>query len=345
MSGGNRSLVRPGRLISWRFLGGFLLAVSLFGVVAEAFLRLFPPRDLHSYLGEDSPLSGPFRADPDFGAAYCNWDAFHAGYADRLKLYLPLNNHPDARPTWAMFGNSFVQAPGMLADHARARVSDRKIFNLARNELFQVRLAQIPLLLEKGLQPERLFIEVMPVDLVTLGKQPLSTLRVTSRGALTYKPNARLAPLTWLTDRSRLALSGLVRTGRQTGNPRFKPGTLCQELDPILLGDVEHLFTSLARVCRARGVPVTIMLFPNHEQITSGASFNFQDILGHLFHPMGFDVFDPRAAFLARGDRNALFIPDKHYSDTGNELLLSELLTHLERLQKGKDVVLKRREQ
>jgi hypothetical protein len=154
-------------------LGG-LLAVSFLAGLAELFLRWFPPRDLHAFLGEASPLTGIYRADADFGVSYLSWKAFCRDNAARLGP-LPLSRQDDGRPLWAFFGNSFVQAPGMLADHARAHVPDRRIFNLGRNEHVPLRFAQIKLLLDNGLEPDRLFFNLMPADLLILGEQPLET--------------------------------------------------------------------------------------------------------------------------------------------------------------------------
>src|SRR5688572_9195792 len=129
-----------------RFVLGLTLAVALLAGLAEVSLRLSPPTDLHPFLGEESPLSGPFKPDPDFGVAYRSRDAFLSENAGRVERYLPLDGGSDGRPLWALFGNSFVQAPGMLADTARQRVKSHRIFNLGKNELLEVRFAQVKLL-------------------------------------------------------------------------------------------------------------------------------------------------------------------------------------------------------
>src|SRR6516162_3402831 len=139
---------------AWQFVLGFALAVVLLGGLAEGYLRLFPPRDLYPYLGEDCPLTGIYKPDDDFSVTYQSWEALRDDNADRLREYLPLGADAGGRRLWAFFGNSFVQAPGMLADHTRAGVPDHRIFNLGRNEHLFLRLAQIKLLLENGLRPE-----------------------------------------------------------------------------------------------------------------------------------------------------------------------------------------------
>jgi hypothetical protein len=312
-----------------------VLAAGLLLVLAEGYLRLFPPRDLHQFLGEESPLTDVWKADPDFGVTYRDWDAFAAQNAERLAPYLPLKNNPDARPTWAFFGNSFVQAPGMLADHARARVTDHRIFNLGRNELLQVRFAQVKLLLEHGLEPERIFVTLMPPDLLLLGPHPLQTMHVTARGAITYTPRPQLPAVDWLVRHSRLALTALVRSKRHQGNPRFNGKRLYEHIDPILLADLRYLFGNLAKITRAHNSPVTVILIPGYHQIARGDSFNFQDTLAPMFRELGFDVHDPREVFCSHPDPESLFIPDRHFNDAGNKILLNDLLRHLKSLGKG----------
>jgi hypothetical protein len=331
---------RAGR--RWFVLGLTLAALSLLAL-AELFLRLSPPADLHPFLGEESPLCGPFRPDPDFGVAYRDWDAFLDDYQQRIEPYLPLSGGSETRPLWAMFGNSFVQAPGMLADHARRKLPSHRIFNLGKNELIEVRLAQIKLLLDQGMKPERIFFELMPVDLLKLGAHPLSTVHVTRRGAITYEPGSLPSPVRSVVTSCRLALAALVRAGQQKGNRRFNGKELYRRIDPRLERDLDRLFASLARVCGERGVPVTVLLIPAYHQVAEGDSFNFQDTLAPLLKRHGIDVFDPREAFLAVSDKSGLFIPDRHFSDVGNRLLLNELLTHLGKAPQGGAVVRARR--
>ena len=106
---------------------------------------------------------------------------------------MPLGASADARPVWAFFGNSFVQASGMLADTARGRVTDKCVFNLQRNEHLCVRLAQVRVLLEHGWQPERIFLVLMPLDVAPLGSDNLDSLYVTAKGASPSSRACRLA--------------------------------------------------------------------------------------------------------------------------------------------------------
>jgi hypothetical protein len=316
------------RRVAWSVVGGILAAALLAGA-AEAFLRLFPPRDLHPYLGESSPLAGPYVPDEDFRVAYRCWDDFRSDNAERLAQFGPLGRESDSRPVWAMFGNSFVQAPGMLADMARVSLTERRIFNLGRNEPMVVRLAQIKLLLDHGLEPERLILVLLPIDGVAAVEQPPSTVHVTARGALTYRPRLPAGPGAAVVAHSRLALTGWVRSGRHRGSADFRPEQVNHGIPPPALADLRTLFGNLARLAGRHSVPVTVILIPNYEQVMRGAPCGFQDALATALRDEGIDVLDPRGAFLRQPDRAALFLPDKHLTPAGNRLLLAELLDHL----------------
>src|SRR5689334_2433725 len=100
MAGMRGWLGTRGKSLAWSVLGG-LVAVATFAGMAEAFVRFFPPRDLHTYLGESSPLTGPFAPDDDFGAGYRSWAAFRDDNAERLAQFGPFDSAGDPRPVWA----------------------------------------------------------------------------------------------------------------------------------------------------------------------------------------------------------------------------------------------------
>jgi hypothetical protein len=309
-------------------VSGGLVAVLLVGGFGEAYLRLFPPRDSHAYLGDGSPQTGPFAPDTEFGATYRSWQAF-CEENPSWRRYLPPKHPADSRPVWAFFGNSFVQAPGMLADTASAALPSRCVFHLGRNELLCIRLAQVRLLLDHGLNPERIFVALMPLDTVGLGRDPLASVYVTARGAITYRPRLPGGPLGALTARSALARTAWFRAGRHHAHPDFRGVQLNDGLGDELRADLDHLFAALARTAAEHGTPVTVLLIPNHEQITCAARFGFQDAMAPLLRRHGIDVCDVRGAFLSYPEKPGLFIPDKHFSAVGNRLLLDELLRHL----------------
>jgi hypothetical protein len=314
-------------------LGG-VLAVALLAGLAELYLRGFPPRDLHPYLGEASPLTGLYRPDADFAVTYRSFRTFYTDNAPRLGP-LPLKRHNEGRPLWAFFGNSFVQAPGMLADHARANVKDHNTFNLGRNEHLFVRMAQIKLLLDKGLKPERIFFNLMPTDVLILGEQPLDSIVVTSQGALTYRPTLPQGPLGLAVEHCQLMQTAWFRAGQQKGNRSFNKNRIYERIDEPLLGDLRRLFGNLARVTKEHEVPVTILLTPAYHQIHCGASCAFQETLIPMFREQGFDVFFPIDAFRSQPDTASLFIPDRHFSPRGNRVLLNELLAHVRSLDEA----------
>jgi hypothetical protein len=320
------------RRAAGRFAIGWATAVILLAAVAEGYLRWFPPKDVHQYLGESSPLTGVYKTDPDFTITYTDWEAFHAENSDRLAEHLPLSSRPDGKPLWAFFGNSFVQAPGMLADTARARLPNHRIFNLGKNEHLPLRFAQIKLLLESGFRPDHLFFSFMPVDVIGVGTQPLATHVVTSQGALVYDLPHQAAPLQALLQNSRLALTACVRAGWQKGNPRFRFGNYVYTgLKEPLRSDLQYLFGNLARLTRKHSIPVTVLLIPSYYQIQKGKSYGFQDDLRAMLQQEGLDVFDPRDGYTNQPDPEGMFIPDRHFSPRGNQILLTELLKHMER--------------
>lgn len=310
------------------FAVGMILAVLLLVGVGETFLRYFPPTDNREYLGEASPLVGPYMPDGTLGVAYRSWEAFRDDNAERLAPYLPLDKS-DGRPTWAMFGSSFVHMQGMLADTVRQELPRVRVFNLGRSEALVVRIAQARLLLEHGFRPERIFLALMPLDMAILGQQPLDTIRVTSKGAITYAPRLPPAPFGNLIQKSALVRTAWFRTQQHQGNPRFRYLQLHREMPKGLRNDASRLFGELARIGQEYAVPVTLLLIPTHEQIAKGAAFAFQDDLGPLCRDLGLDVCDPRSAFLGYPNKADLFIPDKHFAPPGNQILLRELQKHL----------------
>lgn len=208
------------RASGWMVLGGLVGGLPL-GLGGELYLRSFLPRDFEPYLGEDSPHDGLFQADPTLGVAYRDWPTLREDYAERFAHYLPLAEWSADGTGWAFFGSSFVQAPGMLADTARARVPDRKIFNLARNEPLYVRFAQIETLLDQGFRPDRIFVTLMPLDTAPLAEHSLDQFYVTQRGALTFKPRIPDGVLGSVIKHSRLALIAWVRTKLHDALPTF----------------------------------------------------------------------------------------------------------------------------
>jgi hypothetical protein len=307
------------------FLGAALSLAAASGA-AEAFLRLFPPEPQWLGVAEQWSHPGLYERDDDFAVTYRSWPAFRAYSGESLERFLPFGG---AAPLWAVFGNSFVQAPGMLADTLRARAAGREVFHLGRNEHLALRLAQIDLLLENGLRPERVLVALAPVDLLYLGEQPLHTLSVAEDGTLTYTPRWPDGALGEVVRRSAIARAAWLKVGRHRGNPDFRPAAVQRRIDAPILADLRRLFGGLARRARSRGVAVTIVLIPVHEQIVERRGFLFQEVLGPMLRQLGYDVFDPRRAFQDEDDPAGLYAADKHLSPRGNDLLASELLAYL----------------
>lgn len=310
-------------------LCGLVVAAAAVFAVGEVYLRVAPPGDLAPYLAE-SDRTGPFRDDLKYGVQYRSLESLAADNP-RLNPYLPLLNNPHAPPTWAYFGNSFTQAPGMLADTSRQFVPQRMIFNLGKNEPLPVRLAQAEFLLDSGLKPERIFLVVTPLDVYFFAEHGLDQYHVTSGGALAYTP--RLPPVgSKAVQHSRLALKGWTRTKLHLNQPFFHSSAICNRVESVMRADIRTLFTHFAETTAKYRVPVTLVLLPNYEQVCRSGKFVVQDVLTEDARAVGFDVCDVREPFCSWPDKPGLFIPDKHFSATGNRLLLAEILAHLKQI-------------
>jgi hypothetical protein len=248
---------------------------------AEFLLRIAPPDDLAPYLGAASDLSGPYRPDPILGAAYRSADALRQQYPQRLAELAKGNA---GRPIWAMFGNSFVQAHGMLGDTAQAALPERQIFFLQRNEPAFLRVGQFRVLLDDGLRPERAFFVLLPVDFIGIAENPVAGVAVTPRGGLGRLVQARSFLLPVLED-SRLALAAWVRSGRGRPLPDFRSRDVLKVLPEPIHEDLKALLGEIARSAGRHGVPVSIVFIPNREQIMGDPSTVPQDAIAAAAAP------------------------------------------------------------
>ncbi len=323
-----RWLARPRRARrTLSVAGGLVSAVAAVFAVGELYLRVAPPGDLAPYLPQSDRV-GPYRNDPKYGVQYRSLDALSADNPGRFEVYRPLLTYPYPPPTWAFFGSSFAQAPGMLADTAREFVPQRLTFNLAKNEPVPVRLAQAEFLLDNGLRPERIFLVVIPLDVYTFAQHGLDQLHATEGGAIAYTP--RLPRVGGDAIRhSRLALKGWTRTTLHLNRPFFPASALHDRVDPAVRADMRTVLGHFAAATARHRVPVTLVLLPSYEQVCRGARFAVQEALTEDARALGLDVCDACAPFRAWPDKPALFIPDKHFSATGNRLLLAAILEHL----------------
>lgn len=318
------------------FLAGFALAALTLLAVGEAGVRVAPPRTVQPYLPDDA-RPGPFQSDPHYGVQYRSWAAFRDDYADALQPRESLFTSPDPPKVWAMFGSSFVHAPDMLADAARRHVPGRHVFNLGRNEFLYVRAAQVEFLLDHGLRPERIVFALHPLDAAVFARQTVRMVHAGPNGAQAFRPRVP-AVGGEVIRKSRLALAGWVRADLQHAVPFHKPAELTNRVHPVIRSELRALFNRLGEVTARHNVPVTVLLLPNYEQITRGAGFVFQDEATALAGEAGLDVCDVRDAYRTYPDKPALFIPDKHFSDVGNRLLLAELLRHFHAVGTATDV-------
>jgi hypothetical protein len=312
-------------------MAGFFVAAALVLALGEVYLHVSPPSDLIPYL-VDEDRAGPFRPDPRYGVQYRSLDTLVEDNPGRFDAYRDLLSAANPPPSWALFGSSFVQAPGMLADTAREFVPRRVILNLGKNEPLPVRFAQADLLLECGLKPSRIFFVIIPLDVFAFASHGLGQFRTTAGGALAYAPSLpRVGGA--VVSKSRLALKGWTRTKLHLNLPFFAAAGLHDRLDPAIQADVRTVFEHFAATAERHNVPVTLVLLPDYEQVTRNEHLALQEVLAIEAGAVGFDVCDAYTPFRMWPDKPGLFVPDKHFSATGNRLLLAAVIEHLKALE------------
>jgi hypothetical protein len=310
---------------------GFAVALAVLCAVGEAYLRVAPPANLQEYL-PNSDRSGPFAPDARYGIRYRSPAALEED-CPHYALVRKFAELPDPPPCWAFFGNSFVQMPGALADTARAKQSKFAVVNLPRvTTPVPIRFAQAEVLLATGLKPARAFFTFIPLDAHTFELHSLSQTRATPGGALAYEPRTP-AVSGALVRNSRLALAGYTRTGLHHARPFAKAAALYDTVPDSVRADVRALFVAFAETAKRYRVPVSVVLLPSYEQVTRTAGFAVQDAIAEEARAVGWCVCDVRAAFRAHPNKPELFLPDKHFSAPGNELLLREVMKHAEQAE------------
>lgn len=322
----------PFRPVRPRFVAGLAAGFLLSLLLGEMITRLRSPDDLQPFLGENSSLTGIYRPDPDLGVDYRSLEDFRSLYTARLK---ELEDPRRPQRIWAWFGNSFVQAPGMLADLAQNQSPEIAMFHLRRNAEMFVHVAQIRLLLESGLKPERIILVLLPLDTASLGRQPLETIKVNRGGAITYRLRPPPAPFDALVRSSRLALLAWVRSGQHVGNPSFQPKRSTEFITPSLQKDFAAILRVLGATARKHHIPVTILLLPNREEIFGKDGYAPQDFLHERCRIEGLDCFDARNLFANEPDKLSLFLPDWHFTDKANRIILAALRSHWEDAREG----------
>src|SRR5205814_4510733 len=111
--------------------------------------------------------------------------------------------------------------------------------------------------------------------------------------------------------------------------PAYGRNQLTSDVDPAIAADLRTVFGHFAAAAKAHSVPVTLLLLPNYEQVMQTHGLAIQETYAAIGRDLGWDVCDACDAFRNYPDKPALFIPDKHFSRTGNRLLLSALIAHL----------------
>jgi len=294
-------------------------------LIGEAFARLSLPRDIRQHFGQDATQERIYKPDPVLGADFRSYDDYRALNAAGLSRLGPLELR---KPTWLLFGNSFVQGAGHLADTAERMLPDIRIFALRRFVDLPLRAAEARQLLSHGLRPQRIFFVMQPIDQLQIGKRPLSFIEVNAEGAITTRLRWPDPPWTSAVTASRLATIAWIRSGRSAGDPSFNIRRIAETPSPRMQQDLLRIFNHLGETSRRFKVPVTVVVLPDRAQVLGGAGFGFQEAVTELTRRAGIDFLDARRPFVETADKMSLYVPDWHFSERGNALLVQELVDH-----------------
>ncbi|MGD9913722.1 MAG: hypothetical protein AB7S80_06535 [Rhizobiaceae bacterium] len=305
---------------------GIVVGVVAMLAAGEVYLRLVPPTDLRPFLIDSLSETGPYVADPVIGADYRSYDALHALYVERLDELAAANA---GRPVWMLFGNSFVNARGMLGDTAQARIASTQFVYLRRNEILALRVAQFRRLLEHGERPVRVVFTFVPLDLHGIALHAPADLAVNAGGALGRRNHAPSFLPAWFWENSRLSLAAWTRSGRNSTFPGYRAVDVMRPQPPAMATELDRIFGEIARLAGAYGVAATIVAIPNREQVMGDPNRVAQDALSVAATRAGLDYVDTTAAFTGQAEPQDLFIADGHFNDRGNAILLDALLAHL----------------
>lgn len=308
-----------------KFVSGIVLGILLPLLIAEGYLRIFPVKDIHTYLGEDSPLTGFYKPHDDFSVTYESWEAMSRDNALTEEKFSNYINSSDSRPLWVLCGSSFAD---MLKRDMQEVIHDKKIAKFHRHKvILPLQIAQLQMLLEKGLRPQKIFFVLLTPEGGRLAEHPLNTSYISSKGALLYQPRKGPAAVNWLIENSRVGLTAWVRSGQAIGTPGFKRRHLYDSVPRQVVDDFRSLFSAFAEIAEAKGVEISIILIPRKRQILKGEGFAFQDTLDNLFQTLGFTIIDPRQEFLTADNSHELYlIHDGHVSKAGNNIIIQRIL-------------------
>ena len=210
-----------------------------------------------------------------------------------------------------------MQGPGHLADTAERTLPDIRIFALRRFVELPLRAAEARQLLANGLRPQRIFFVMLPIDTVQVGKRPLSFIDVRPDGAFANRMRWPEPPWTSVVTGSRLATIAWIRSGRAAGDLSFDIRRVSDVPSLRVQDDLSRILNHLAETSRRYRVPVTVVAVPNRDQVFGRAGFGFQDTLAQLSQRAGLDFLDVRQPFVDASDKLSLFVPDWHFTATG----------------------------
>lgn len=301
-------------------LAGFLVLLLL----AEVFLRHHPPKSLHQFLGDDSPISGNLAADPDFAVGFESWASLCDDNPNALSPSGWLHPHSDsARDLWLFLGSSFAYE---LTGEMRRSFPERRVMNLDRREPINIRMAQVKRLLDSGCRPGHVFLVTVPVDLLHLAEYGLENHRANRRGGLVLEPAIPPAIA-----QSRLGLTAWCRFNLHKRDRSFRVLHLHRRVPERLDGELARLFAGLGKVRREHDVPITVVQIPAKKAVERNLGFAIEERLLHHCTAHEVSYLDLRRQFLSHPNPAELYVPDGHLSPAGNQMVAREVVEYAAR--------------
>ncbi len=322
--------IRTPKRNGWLVAAGVVTGLALPLALGEAFARLRPPGNIQTYLGDSSPQTGHYRADPLLRVNYRSPELYRPAEAPRLSE-IPKTS---GKPTWMIFGVSFGHGISRTAE--RLMPSHRILFFREIGDRLNLRVQQARMIVDYGIKADRLVFVLIPLEIARYTETPLSSFYVNKNGALTYSVRMPPRPFDWIIRHSRLALVGWIRARQHNALPNYRLSSITENVPDIVARDFRIMFGELGKLQREKDVPVTIVVLPDRRQVLSdGSSYALQKTLTLLAKEAGIDIYDPVGVLRAQPDRPALYVPDWHYTERGYGLIVKGLNEHLDKAKAG----------
>ncbi len=311
---------------TWLVVAGVVAGLFLPLALGEAFMHLRPPQNVRQFLDGDPGFKSVYTSAPVLRMNYRSPDQYQPAEAPKL-AQIPKTSD---KPTWTFFGVSFALG---LSNTARATMPTHRIhFFREASDRLNMRIQQARMILDYGIQSDRLIFVLIPLEIARYTETPLSYFNINEAGKVVYSVRKPPRPFDWIVDNSRLALIGWVRARRHNYLPNFRLSTITENVPEIVEHDFRVMFREIGKLSREKGVPATVVVLPDRRQVLNdGSNYQLQKSMAALAKEAGIDFYDPVELLRAQPDRWALYVPDWHYTTLGYELVLNGLRDHIEK--------------